>query len=145
MLTTRRITLLLLTLLASALVQAADDGFPAGPPNLKEAEAKGLHRLSADELKAFFPGAIEIQRHRGGRATKTFKPDGSVEVVGFERFSGTWRFDEKKGVYCDRIYKKKTREERCYAVFSAGDGIHPFDYDIEDNLAAITWRRAAAK
>ena len=145
MLTTRRVTLLMLSLLASAMVHAADKDFPVGPPNLKEVEAKGLHRLSADELKAFFPGVIEIKRHRGGLATKTFKPDGSVEVVGFENLNGTWRLDEKRGVYCDRIYTKVKRGERCYAVFRASDGIHHFDYDISDNLAGITWRRAADK
>ncbi len=146
MLTTRRVTLLLLSLFASALVHAADKGFPEAPPKLQDAEAKGLHRLSNDELKAFFPGAIEIQRHRGSHATKTFKPDGSVEVVGgLKDFSGTWRFDENRNVYCDRVYKKKKQEERCYAVFSAGDGTHYFDYDIGDNLQTLIWRRAAGK
>ena len=145
MLTTQRVTLLMLSLLASAMLHAADKDFPEAPAKLQDAEAKGLHRLSMDELKTFFPGVLEIKQHRGGLATKTFKPDGSVEVVGFQNLSGTWRFDEKRGVYCDRIYRKKIQDEQCYAVFSAGDGIHHFDYDISDNLQTIKWRRAAAK
>jgi hypothetical protein len=135
--------IILLLLLASALVYAADNDFPEAPPKLQDAEAKGLHRLNMDELKTFFPGTIDIQRHRSGLATKTFKPDGSLEVVGLENLSGTWRFDEKHNAYCDRVYKKKTQDERCYAVFSAGDGIHYFDYDIRDNLQTVKWRRAA--
>lgn len=147
MLTTRRVTLLLLSLLASAMVYAADKDFPEAPPKLQDAEAKGLHRLSMDELKAFFPGTIDVQRQRSSdRYTKTYKPDGSLDVVGLvDRFSGTWQFDEKRGVYCDRIYRKKTQDEHCYAVYGAGDGIHHFDYDIKDNLHTVTWRRAAGK
>lgn len=146
MFNTRRVTLMLLSLLASGMVYAADTDFPVAPVNLKEAEAKGLHRLSADELKAFFPGTMELKRHRGGKATKTFKPDGSVEVVAVaEKHSGTWRLDEKRGVYCDSFQRKKDTGERCYAVYSAGDGIHHFDYDIADKLQTITWRRAADK
>lgn len=134
---------ILLLLFASAMVQAADNNFPEAPPKLKDAEAKGLHRLSNEEFKAFFPGTIELQRHSGTHATKTFKPDGSVEVLGFQDLSGTWRFDEKRNAYCDRIHTKVKRGERCYAVFSAGDGVHHFDYDLSDNLQTITWRRAA--
>ena len=147
MLTTWRVAWLLLLLFTSALVYAADKNFPAGPPNLKEAEKKGLHRLSVDELKPFLPGVIELKRHRGGLATKTFKPNGKVDVVGpgTNRSSGTWRFDEKRGVYCDNIFRKKDPGERCSATFSAGDGIHYFDYDIDDGLQTIVWRRAADK
>lgn len=137
--------IMLFSLLASAMAHAADNNFPAAPPNLKEAEAKGLHRLSADELKAFFPGTNEVKRHRGGHATKTYKPDGSLDVAGFEKLSGTWRLDEKRGVYCDLVYRKKAQTERCYAVYDAGDGVHHFDYDISDNLQTIVWRRAGDK
>ena len=136
---------MLLFLFASAMVQAVDNNFPEAPPKLNEAEAKGLHRLSMDELKTFFPGTIEIQRHRGGLATKTFKPDGSLEVSGDENFSGTWRFDEKNNAYCDRIMRKKGQDERCYAAYAAGDGVHHFEYDISDNLHTVTWRRTANK
>lgn len=145
--TIRHVTLLLMSLLVSALVNAEDKNFPAAPPNLKEAEAKGLHRLSMDELKAFFPGTIKLKRHRGGLATKTFKPDGSVDVVGFgaDKSSGKWRFDEKRGVYCDNFFRKKDPGERCYATYSAGDGTYYFDYDIDDKLQTIVWHRAAEK
>ena len=136
---------ILLLLLASAMVQAADINYPEAPPKLKDAEAKGLHRLSMDELKTFFPGVIELKRHRGSLATKTFKPDGSLEVSGDENFSGTWRFDEKNNAYCDRIMRKKGQDERCYAAYAAGDGVHHFEYDISDNLHTVTWRRTANK
>lgn len=132
--------------LPGPLVYAADKDFPEAPPKLQDAEAKGLHRLSNDELKAFFPGTIDVKRHRGDLVTKTYKPDGSLEVAGSQQnLSGTWRFDEKRNTYCDRIYGKKTQDEHCYAVFSVGDGIHHFDYDISDNLHTVTWRRASAK
>ena len=143
MLTTLRVSSLLCLLFATPMIHAADKDFPAAPPNLKEAEAKGLQRLTAEELKTLFPGAMKIKRHRCSVATKTFKPDGSVEVEGFKDLSGTWRLDEKRGVYCDRIHMKLKRGERCYAVFRAGDGIHYFDYDIDDKLQTLVWRRLA--
>lgn len=136
---------MLFLLPASPLAYAAEQSFPEAPPRLKDAEAKALHRLSNDELKAFFPGTMEIKRHRGGLATKMFKPDGSLEVVGFQDLSGSWRLDEKHNAYCDRVHKKQKRGERCYAVFNAGDGVHYFDYDIGDNLQTIIWRRASEK
>ena len=136
---------ILFSLLASAMAHGAGKDFPVAPPNLDEAEAKGLQRLSADELKAFFPGIIRAKRHQGGVTTKTYKPDGSADVVGYDKLSGTWRLDEKRGVYCDQISKKRARPERCYAVFSAGDGIHHFDYDITDRLHTITWLRTTGK
>jgi len=130
-------------LLASPLVYAKDKGsFPDSPPKLKEAEAKGLHRLTNDELKTFFPGTMDLRRHRGGLVTKIFKPDGTIEAISFKNLSGTWRIDEKRNAYCDRINEKVKRGERCYAVFAAGDGVHNFDYDISDGLQTIVWRRA---
>jgi hypothetical protein len=141
----RRVIPILFSLLVSALVHAAAQDFPQGPATLKEAEAKGLQRLSMDQLKALFPVTIRYKRHRGGIATKTFKPDGSVEVAGAEKLSGTWRFDEKRGGYCDHVYKKKDPGERCYAVYRAGDGTHYFDYDIADGLQTVVWRRTAGQ
>jgi hypothetical protein len=90
-----------------------------------------------------FPGTVRAKRQRGGIITRTYKPDGSLEVTGHETFTGTWKLDEQRGVYCDRLVgKKKTQVERCFAVYSAGDGTHYFDYDVSDNLYSLTWRRA---
>jgi hypothetical protein len=85
---------MLFLLLASPLVYAKDRGsYPDAPPKLKDAEAKGLHRLTNDELKTFFPGSLDVKRHKGGLVTKIFKPDGSVQAIGFQDLAGTWRFD----------------------------------------------------
>jgi hypothetical protein len=133
-------------LLASPSVYAKDKGsYPDAPPRLKDAEAKGLHRLTIDELKTFFPGTMDLKRHRGGLVTKIFKPDGTVQALSFRDLDGTWRLDEKRDAYCDRISQKVKRGERCYAVFAAGDGVHYFDYDISDGLQTVVWRRGEEK
>jgi hypothetical protein len=80
MFTSQSKVLIPLLMAATAIVFAAD--FPAGPPNLKEAEAKGLQRVNLEVLKEFIPGVIKNKGHRGGKHTLTFKPDGSVDRTG---------------------------------------------------------------
>jgi hypothetical protein len=57
---------------------AEDMSFPSAPPNLKEAQAAQLQRVTIAELKQLFPGSIEQKRSRGGRVKKKFKADGTL-------------------------------------------------------------------
>lgn len=141
---------LLLCLLVSPIAFAADMDFPKGPVNMKEAEAKGLHRLSLDELKGFFPGVTEAKGAKGtggGMGTRTHRAGGKVEVASKsgDRFTGTWRLDEKRAAYCQDLRQKGALGEKCFAVYSAGDDIHYFDYDLDDGLFSRAWRVVATQ
>lgn len=50
----------LIALFATTSAPAQQGAVPTAPVNLKEAEAQGLQRLSAEELKAFIPGTHEV-------------------------------------------------------------------------------------
>jgi hypothetical protein len=141
-------SLLLAMLLACAPASAEHAPFPAGQPTLKEAEAAQLERVTAKELKALIPGTIEQERARGGRVIKEFKPDGTIQAnvqetarkSGAGNWSSTWRIDKKKGgpVYC--IAPGAGNKGGCFAVFKAGDGVHYFDYSIQDGFYDGAWR-----
>jgi hypothetical protein len=127
--------------------------FPAAPPNLKEVESMGLPRLSAEDLKASFPGAID-SKGPTGRHIFTHDADGTCvrkaakNAVGSDA-SGKWRIDEKSNAFCRAMPKmgrgvmaKGGTEEHCFAVFRAPDGTHFFSYDVKDGFYAHTWRKA---
>jgi hypothetical protein len=139
--------LAVLVLFAVTATQAAGL-FPSHPPKLSDAQAQGLHRLSADELKAFIPGTLEVQGHKGGKGKlRIYKPDGTFEVQAFEDRPGTWRIDSNNNTWCRTIYKKKesANVEQCYATFAAADGIYYFDYDVADGFFAAVWRAQSKK
>ena len=118
--------------------------FPEAPPNLKEMEATGLPRLSAAELKAFFPGAIESKGTKG-KHLLILKPDGTAERKGGQAqrdLTGKWRIDEAKNAWCTEFWLRKGFENNCFAVFRAKDGMHYFDYDVDNGFYAHVWRRA---
>lgn len=124
--------------------------FPTAPPKLKEMEEKGLPRLSAEELRTFFPGVID-SRGTKGRHLITSKPDGTLLRKGFKQglpdHPGTWRIDDKSNTHCRSMQRgtgmaKKGLEETCFATFRAPDGVHFFDYDVADGFYAHTWRKA---
>ena len=134
--------LLFSILLSVTSAYAANHVFPREYPlDLRKAEAQGLHRLSAEELKAFIPGTMEAL---GADAKKgkirIYRPDGSFEGQGFHTNKGTWRIDSKDNTWCRTIVKKMQDQEKCFAVFRAPDGIHYFDYDMTDNFYAGSWR-----
>lgn len=133
--------------LASALMlpisSAFAQGFPTAPPNLKDMEAKGLARLSAEDLKAFFPGVVESMGTQGKHIIIS-KPDGTFVRQGFQDKPGKWRIDEKNNTYCRAMQRgRKGFEENCFAVFRDPDGIHYYDYDVQDGFYAHVWRRSS--
>lgn len=136
-----RSALLLSVFLASTAISHAAE-FPTAPPRLKDAEAIGLHRMNATELKAFMPGKLESKGVRGGYV-KTFKADGSVDRtdLALGEGTGTWRFDEKNNAFCNAFKEKKGYQENCFAVFRAPDEVHYFSYEIDTGFYAHTWRR----
>lgn len=143
-----------LAVLAAALVMPFSasfaEEFPSAPPNLKEMEAKGMPRLSAEELKAFFPGVVVSRSSIGGQIGThliTHHSDGTYERKGLRKsvvvIHGKWRIDEKNNTYCRAFTGKKGYENNCFAVFKAADGIHHFDYDVQDGFYAHVWRKSS--
>ena len=130
-----------LALLLAATAQAENLIFPKGPPRMKDAEAQGLQRVRAEELKALFPGTSKSVA-AAGRGFRTFKPDGVFEIKTFQDLKGTWRIDEKNNAYCMAARVAGKYGDECFAVFRAPDGTHYFDYDIEDGAYSRTWRPA---
>ena len=130
-------------LLATLFMVVATNTFAAPPPNIKAAEAKGLQRVSSEELKKFIPGAMKVKGHKGGKYTLTFKADGSVDRtggVGLDTQTGKWHFDEKNNAYCSTFEEVMGYQEVCFAVFSAPNGKKFLSYDIEDSFFAHGWR-----
>ncbi len=124
---------------------ASAQDFPTAPVNLKEAQIQGLVRVTAEELKAFFPGVIDL-RGPTGEHTMIYKADGSLERKGFRDKPGSWRIDEGRNAYCNLFPRRMgAPTEACFAVFRAADGRHYFDYDLRDGFYAHVWRRAAAE
>jgi hypothetical protein len=139
-----QIAMLLAVILSTSA--AADMDFPQSPINLKEAEAQGLHRMSAAEIKPLFPGKMDIRQYNGELRTTVTNADGSLEtrfVSSAQKMArGTWRIDEQNNLYCSAINWKKGLKDNCFAVFQAPDGIHYFSYDIKTGFAGGVWRRA---
>ena len=132
----------LLVIAAFAATSAlAQGGIPKAPANQKEAEAQGLQRLSAEDLKAFMPGVNET-RGTTGKSTRFFNPDGSFERRAFKTFTGKWRLDADGNAYCLDINKPKGFDRNCFAVFRAREGDYYFDYDLQDGFYAHTWTPA---
>jgi hypothetical protein len=114
--------------------------FPQHPANKKDAESQGLVRVGIKELKAFMPGTIKLQSHKGKEKLKTFRPDGRVEIDNFLEKDSSWKFDENQNGYCNTIPKRSGKlSTHCFATFKASDNVHYFDYD-EDGLYAGVWR-----
>ena len=130
------------TLLAATTIAYAAE-FPTAPPRLKDAEAQGLARVSAAELKESLPGKWEEKGTKGHRF-KTLNPDGSAHRTGFgqKEGSGTWRIDETNNAFCNAFQEKKGYKENCFAVFRAPDGIHYFDYEVDTGFFQRVRRRA---
>jgi hypothetical protein len=121
--------------------------FPSAPPKLKEMEATGAQRMSAEELKTFFPGVIDSKGTKG-RHIITFNADGTLLRKGMKDDPGTWRIDERNNTHCRSLPKgrglsKKGYQENCFVTFRAPDGVHYFDYDVDDGFYAHVWRKAA--
>jgi hypothetical protein len=149
----RLLRLVLAAVFATQCIVTWAQEFPTAPPNLKEVEATGLQRLSSEDLKAHFPGAIDSKGPMG-RHIFTHAADGTCvrkaakKAVGADA-SGTWYINEKNNTFC-RALPRMGRgvmarggvEEHCFAVFRASDGTHFFSYDVQDGFYASTWRKA---
>lgn len=146
-----------LAVLAAALVMPFStcfaEEFPAAPPKLKEMEAQGLPRVSAEDLKAYFPGIVDWKGVKGTRII-THIPDGTLVSKGFKHgladVPGKWRIDEKNNTYCKALPQQRGRlvatgglEEHCFAVFRASDGVHFFEYDVKDGFYVGVWRKSS--
>lgn len=151
---TRYIMAMLAAVLVMPVTASFAQEFPTAPPNLKEVEATGLPRLSVEDLKAMLPGVVDSKGPKG-RHLITQNADGTCLRKAAKRgvgqdASGTWRVDEKNDAYCRSLPKmgkgimaKGGYEENCFAVFRAPDGIHYFDYDVQDGFYAHVWRKTS--
>ncbi len=136
-----------LTIIGSILVFALNAGvafsanFPKAPHRVNEAEAEGLVRVNADELKELLNGPMNF-KGENSRSTLTFSPDGSVERKGATTLKGKWHINPQKNAYCTAFNLKSGYQENCFAVFRSQDGIHFFDYDVDKGYDVHVWRRA---
>jgi hypothetical protein len=83
---------------------------PDVPPDLKQAEMQGLHRLNAAELRQLSSD------------------------------SATRHIDRSNDTYCYTPSGKTQEGESCLAVFRAADGTRYFGYDIERGGHPRVWR-----
>jgi len=130
--------------LAAITTFACAGDLPTAPPNLKDVEAQGLHRLSSEELKPLLSGVVE-SKGTEGQHKLIYKPDGTVARTGagVRDLTGKWRIDDKNNAYCLAFSFKKGYQENCFAVFRTSDGIHYFDYDIANGFYAHIWSQSS--
>lgn len=132
--------LFLLSMMGSGTAPMSGVDFPAAPRILEQAEAQGLHRLNAAELKAFFPAALD-GKYISGKGPQSLQPG----RPGLRRVSsdepGTWRIDETSHTYCNRFSRTRGAEESCFTVFRASAGPHYFGYDAKTGIYTYGWRR----
>ena len=137
----RAITLACAAMLMRAAV--AQD-FPPAPPNIPAAEAAGLRRIDAAELKSNYPGKRIAQSYRGPVVRTELKADGTLEYAdnagGVD--TGSWSFTERNGGMICRAYSKQMGRRFCTIYYAAPDGIHYFGYNPEDKAWRATTRRA---
>ena len=132
--------LFLLSMLGSGTWPTSGVDSPTAPLNLRQAEAHGLHRLNAAELKEFFPAAPD-GKDMTGKSTKILKSDGAGGQKAFNDKPDSWRIDKTNHTYCKAFPMKQGIEESCFAVFLASDGAHYFGYDTRRGRYAYVWRR----
>lgn len=130
---------------AAMLVNAAAaQEFPPAPPDIPAAEAAGLHRIDANELKSSYPGKRIAQSYRGPVVRTQLKADGTLEYAdnagGVD--TGSWSFTERNGGMICRAYSKQMGRRFCTVYYAAPDGIHYFGYNPEDKAWRVTTRRA---
>jgi hypothetical protein len=123
---------------------AAAQEFPAAPADVAAAEAAGLRRVGAAELKTSYPGKRIAQSYRGPVVRTELKPDGTLDYAdnagGVD--NGTWSFTERNGGMICRAYSKQMGRRFCTIYYAAPDGIHYFGYSPEDKAWRATTRRA---
>src|SRR5215813_3286011 len=105
-------TMMQVILLACATLYmgaVAGQGFPPAPPDVSAAEAAGLRRIDAAELKQNYPGKRIAQSNRGLTVMTNLKADGTIEYSDSAggTDTGTWSVSERNGGSICRAYSKQ--------------------------------------
>ncbi len=136
----------LATVFSLAPSVAYSQDVPVAPPRIQEAEAKGLARVGAAELRELLHGPTQFfgegAQGQKARSALEFNADGSVvRKSGDTTLKGTWNVDDSKNVFCTAFTFQKTGyQKNCFAVFRAPDGVHFFDYDASKGFDVHVWR-----
>jgi hypothetical protein len=134
---------LLLALVVSATSEAWAQEFPAAPPDIPAAEAAGLRRIGAAELKRDYPPKRIARNLRGQTVHTELKADGTLEYADDTGLTdtGSWSLSERNGGMICRAYSKQMGRRFCAIYYAAPDGIHYFGYNPEDKAWRATTRR----
>ncbi len=117
--------------------------FPVAPPDIASAEAAGLRRIDAAELRRNYPGK-RIARSVGGHVVRTdLKADGTLQYAddGGGADTGNWSLSERNSGMICRAYSKQMGRRFCTIYYAAPDGIHYFGYNPDDKAWRVTTRR----
>jgi hypothetical protein len=106
---------------------------------MNEAEAQGLTRMSAQDLKGLIQGTIE---YPGIKKSTVLVLNSDGSVIRNSDLTGKWRIDEKNNSYCTVFAFEKGDAENCFAVCRAADGDHYFGHDIDAGYDVHVWRRS---
>jgi hypothetical protein len=135
-------TLLLVGLVFSTSAALALE-FPTAPPDIPAAEAAGLRRVEAAELKRDYPAKRIARNVRGQTVHTELKADGTLQYADDAGLSdtGSWSVSERNGGMICRAYSKQMGRRFCSIYYAAPDGIHYFGYNPEDKAWRATTRR----
>lgn len=117
--------------------------FPPAPPDIAAAEAAGLRRIDAAELKRDYPGKRIARSLRTQTVHTDLKADGTLQYADDAGVSdtGTWSLSERNGGMICRAYSKQMGRRFCTVYYAAPDGVHYFGYNPEDKAWRVTTRR----
>ena len=134
---------LLLTSLAFAMSAALAQDFPPAPPDIRAAEAAGLRRVGAAELKRDYPAKRIARNLRGQTVHTELNADGTLQYADDTGLTdtGSWSVSERNGGMICRAYSKQMGRRFCSIYYAAPDGIHYFGYNPEDQAWRVTTRR----
>jgi hypothetical protein len=120
--------------LALPATSASPQDFPAAPASLAAAEASGLRRVGAQDLKAAFLGQREERSARGESYVASYQADGRVELRAGSTLidRGTFSISGRQGGSLCLMLDKQMNQRLCTIWVAAPDSLHLYGYNPGD-------------
>lgn len=113
---------------------SADAQTMEAPPDAAAAQAAGLRRLAAGELKSTFAGPREERNVSGQSYIAHYAPDGHIELRSGSSLidRGTFSVTGQNGGSLCLMLEKQMNQRLCSIWFAAPDGLQLFGYHPTD-------------
>jgi hypothetical protein len=117
---------------------------PEAPPDARAAQAAGLQRLGASDLKSAFAGPREERNLRGQSYVTEYAADGSVQLKSGNSLidRGTFSVTGQGGGSLCLMLEKQMNQRLCTIWFAAPNDSQLFGYNPTDGQLRIISRPA---